>query len=118
MNKRQRKKLQTKARCLYLSHRYGMIERGYLADYFRKFPSDFKRVRKLLKLNSEYVFTHISNDVKTSYKNPSYDVNKSDYVVSKIRLSDFIPYLNCKDIYGRASSIFDLHNLNMKNEIL
>lgn len=118
MNKRQRKKLQTRARCLYLSNRYGTIERGYFADYFRKFPSDFKKVRKLLKSKRRYVFIRISNDVKTCYKHPSYKEEKSKYVISKLRLSDFIPYLMCKDVLERSSIIFDLHNLKMKNEIL
>lgn len=106
MNKRMTKKRNTNARCFFLAGKSTSIERGYLAAYFREYPSDFRKVRKWLRrAKHQKIMAELKKDVRDNYKHPYYTEEKKARVFYKLRNGNFIPYL--------ATSVFDRAFVNL-----
>lgn len=86
------KKNNDKARAMFLAHKIGIIERGYLADYFRKSRKDLRAVKRLLKYKPHYIKT-LCGDMRNFYKHPSYSAEKSKEFIDDVRNTFFTPYL-------------------------
>lgn len=95
MSKRYRKakKNNDRARAIFLSHKIGTIERGYLADYFRKHRKDLRVVKRLLKCKPHYIKT-LCGDVRNFYKHPGYDAKESKKFIADVENTFFTPYMS------------------------
>lgn len=98
MNKRIFKKVNKYGRCLCLADRITVIPRGYLAGYFRNFPSDYRLVRKILKRKGRmWHLAKLKADVRTDYRHPGYDpVTRDDYF-GKIHYGMYCQYLTIEE---------------------
>ena len=102
MNRRMTKKSNSLARSIFLASKITAVGRGYLAAYFREYPSDFRKVRKLLKrAKKRELLAKIKKDVGDNYRHPCYTEEKKERVFYKLRNGNFIPFL-ATDVFDRA----------------
>lgn len=87
------KKNNNKARATFFAHKIGTIERGYLADYFRKNRKDLRAVKRLLKYKPHYIKI-LCSDIRNFYKHPGYSVEKSNKFIADVENTFFTPYLS------------------------
>lgn len=93
------KKKNTIARCNFIAHKFGTIERGIWVEYFNKHPTDLPKVLKLL--STEHYKSTLRKDIRNRYRNPGYDAAKAKNVMSCLELGDFVWYAK-KNQYGRV----------------
>lgn len=89
MNKRQLKKMNSLFRRLWLSRKVTSIERGYLSEYFNRYNSDWRCMKKLLK--GRYVLSRLRADYRKLYHHPNYSEEKKDEFFKMMRHGCFRP---------------------------
>lgn len=93
---RQLKKQNDMARCILFADKTGTIKRGVWSAYFHKYPSDYKKVRKLLKKTNFYHY--LVDDYKSFYQHPDIKKEEVDKIVKQMRSVCALPYLRFKKL--------------------
>ena len=115
MNKRMTKKRNTNARCFFLAGKSTTIERGYLAAYFREYPSDFRKVRKWLRRNNhQELLAKLKEDVRNHYKHSDFSEEKMSHILNKLRHGNFIPYLSMSAFRRAFVNLGDIETTESK----
>lgn len=103
---RQFKKQNDMARCVLFADKIGTIKRGVWSAYFHKYPSDYKKVRKLLKKTNFYHY--LVDDYKSFYQHPDIKEEWVDKIVKQMRSVCALPYLRIRKLeYSYSINIDD-----------
>lgn len=97
------KKKNDYARCQYIADKLGCIERGILVEYFKKRPTDLKKVIK--RIYSKRYRSILKKDIRSNYHNPKFNQRYCNWVVFQLESGYFLQYVKL--------SFFDRINYNL-----
>lgn len=84
------KKKNTLSRAKFIADKIGMIERGIWVEYFKKHPTDLPKVMK--RIGSEYCKHILKKDIRSNYRNPSFNQTYCDWTIFQLENGDFCQY--------------------------
>lgn len=94
------KKKNTLNRTRFIADKIGVIERGIWVEYFKKHPTDLPKVLK--KIGSQHCKSILKRDVRTNYRNPSFNQRYCDWVVWQLENGYFGKYVKL-DIFEKLN---------------
>lgn len=94
------KKKNTLNRAKYIADKAGVVERGIWVEYFKKHPTDLPKVLK--RIDSQYCKSTLKRDIRTNYRNPSFNQKYCDWVIWQLENGYFGRYVKL-DIFNRLN---------------